>query len=203
MGGVCTCINEKHPRKWGSVLHRLTCLFTGFRSRLLLSERVTFWPNRRLTLKQPTLFLVLVVQRLKSCSINAYLSRLKHFLPVYIFFRCCKLKITWHRSLHILWVPPVSLTNSPFCPFHPDWARWGGEKKEINNRAKWERSKFNRVPDGCVRKAWTLKLEAGGEAEACTRRQARWRSNLQASIGPVCWWRDIRGGFTGLSDQPH
>lgn len=59
----------------------------------------------------------------------------------------------------------------PFTPFirieHDEVAK---KKKEINNRAKWERSKFNRVPDGCVRKAWTLKQEAGGELSPGGRR---------------------------------
>ncbi len=120
----------KHILGIGDLYYRRgTCLFTGFRSGLLLSKWLTFWPKPRLEPRKSTLFLVLVVHWLKSWSVNAYLSCLKRFLPVYIFFRCCKLKITRHRSLHILWVPSVSLTNSPFCPFHPDWARWGGEKK--------------------------------------------------------------------------
>lgn len=138
-----------------------------------------------------------------ALAINAYLSRLERFLPVYIFSRCCKLKITPHRSPHILRVPPVSLANSPFCPFHPDWARWGGGKKEINNRAKWERSEFNRVSDWCVKKGRTLKQEAGGEAMARARRLPRWRSNLQASIGPVCVGEGIlEKGLGGYQISP-
>ncbi len=91
----------------------------------------------------------------------------------------------------------------PFAPFirieHDEVAK----KKEINNRAKWERSKFNRVPDGYVRKGWTLKQEAGGEAAACAQRQARWRSNLQASIGLVCVGEGIlEEGLQGYQISP-